>query len=152
MTKKLIILFAAIGILVPQMASAYDFEVDGIYYNFSDNGAEVVSDGADSYYGKVVIPATVTYNSVTYNVTSIGKYAFCGCSGLTSVTIGSSVESIGYSAFKGCRGLTSVTIPNSVEIIGIYAFEDCRGLTSVTIPSSVQSIGSCAFYGCNYET
>ena len=50
--------------------------------------------------------------SVTFpsSVTSIGEYAFSGCSGLTSVTIPSSVTSIGDSAFEGCSGLTSVYV------------------------------------------
>ena len=67
------------------------------------------------------------------NVTSIGDYAFSGCSGLTSVTISHSVTSIGDYAFKGCSGLTSVTIGNSVKSIGDYAFSGCEGLTSVHI-------------------
>ena len=65
------------------------------------------------------------------SVTSIGAYAFEGCSGLKSVTIPSSVTSIGDSAFSGCTGLTSVTIPSSVTSIGAYAFEGCSGLTNV---------------------
>ena len=44
------------------------------------------------------------------SVTSIGQYAFDGCTGLTSITIGNSVTSIGQYAFKGCTGLTSITI------------------------------------------
>jgi len=87
---------------------------------------------------------TVIPNSVT----SIGSYAFEGCTVLTSVTIPNSVTSIGSSAFRRCTGLTSVTIPNSVTSIGGYAFGDCTGLKSVTIPNSVTSIGEYAFKGC----
>ncbi len=65
------------------------------------------------------------------------------------MTIPDSVTSIGSYAFYGCTNLTSVVIPNSVTNIGGYAFEDCSGLTSVTIPDSVTSIGFEAFKGCN---
>ena len=82
-------------------------------------------------------------------MTSIGDYAFCGCSGLTSITIPNSVTSIKEGAFCGCSGLTSVTIPNSVTSIGSDAFNVCSGLTSVTIPNSVTSIGNTAFYKCS---
>ena len=86
--------------------------------------------------------------TIPASVTSIGNYAFYGCSGLTSITIPASVTSIAYSAFFGCSGLISVTIPESVTSIGNYAFRNCSGLTSVTIPESVTSIGRYAFYGC----
>ena len=66
------------------------------------------------------------------SVTSIGNYAFYGCSGLTSVMIPDSVTSIGNSAFYNCSGLTSVTISNSVTSIGDHAFENCSSLANVT--------------------
>lgn len=52
---------------------------------------------------------------------------------LVSVDIGDTVTSIGDYAFNGCSGLTSVTIPDSVTDIGSEAFWGCSGLTSVTI-------------------
>ena len=55
---------------------------------------------------------TSTY-SIPNSVTSIGNYAFYGCTNLTSVTIPNSVTSIGDCAFEGCTSLASITIPNS---------------------------------------
>ncbi|GHV88181.1 hypothetical protein AGMMS50267_05410 [Spirochaetia bacterium] len=83
------------------------------------------------------------------SVTSIGSYAFRGCSGLASVTIGDSVTSIGNYAFSGCSDLASVTIPDIVTSIGSSAFSGCSSLASVTIGDSVISIGNTAFYGCS---
>jgi len=83
------------------------------------------------------------------SVTSIGNYAFYGCSGFTSVTIPNSITSIGSSAFEDCSGLTSVTIPNSVTSIGESAFENCSGMASVTIGNGVTSIGESAFKNCS---
>ena len=104
-------------------ASAYDVEVDGIYYDISGTTATVTSGYSCS--GDIVIPESITYNASKYSVTSIGDDAFYDCSGLTSVTIPNSVTSIGDFAFDGCTSLTSVTIPNSVKSIGDYAFSIC---------------------------
>ena len=68
---------------------------------------------------------------------------------ITDLVIPNSVTSIGGYAFYGCTGLTSITIPNSVTSIGGYAFSGCSGLTSITIPNSVTSIGEDAFYQCD---
>ena len=107
-------------------ASAYDVEVDGIYYNLISKGniAEVTQ-GDGKYSGSITIPSSIKVNDVDYAVTSIGERAFLGCSGLTTVDIPSSVTSIGYYAFKFCSGLTSITIPNSVISIGVDAFPSC---------------------------
>lgn len=71
------------------------------------------------------------------SVTSIGDYAFWGCTSLTSVTIGNSVTTIGEHAFFSCTSLTSVTIPNSVTNIEPSAFSSCSNLISVTINNSI---------------
>ena len=154
--RKLFTLLLAVAASVGTMRAS-DTQVDGIWYDFdsSTKTASVTYRGNDfdsydnDYSGSVVIPASVTYLSVKYSVTSIGDEAFSDCRGLTSVTIPNSVTSIGDLAFEYCTGLTSVTIPNSVTSIGDEAFSDCRGLTSVTIPNSVTSIGEWAFSGCS---
>lgn len=156
---------------------AYDFEVDGIYYNITSSSKKTVSvtykdSNYNSYSGIVVIPSDVTHNGITYSVNSIGISAFedcveltyvtipnsvtsiegrvfwC-CSGLISVAIPNSVTSIEYNAFSGCSSLNSVIIPNSVTRIGERAFSSCSGLTSITIPNSVTSIGDAAFSWCS---
>jgi hypothetical protein len=73
---------------------------------------------------------------VPNSVTSIGNWAFDGCTNLTSATIGHSVTDIGYRAFDGCTGLTSVTIGNSVTFIGGSAFYNCTSLTDVSVDAA----------------
>ena len=65
--------------------------------------------------------------------------------GIKTVTIGDGITSIGDYAFSGCSGLTELTLPNSVTSIGRGTFVDCSGLTELTLPSSVTSIGVAAF-------
>ena len=136
---------------------AYDFEVDGIYYNYSGTNASVTclqqnSGNATAYTGDVVIPESVEYNGKNYSVTSIGSYAFWYCSGLTSVTIPNSVTSIGNCAFNSCSGLTSVTVPNSVTRIGSNAFQGCSCLTSIILPAGLTTIESTIFTSCSSLT
>ena len=50
---------------------------------------------------------------------------------MTSVTIPNSVTSVGREAFYGCSGLISVTIPNSVKVIYENAFSECPNLENV---------------------
>ena len=154
MKKKLFTLLLAVAASVGTIF-AKKVQIGDLYYNLdaSSQTAEVTSQNSSSPYWSTTItsaniPASVTYNSVSYSVTSIGDYAFFLCTGLTSVTIPNSVTSIGNKAFNYCESLTSVTIPNSVTSIGDHAFYGCSGLTSVTIGNSVTSIGQHAFWYC----
>lgn len=82
-------------------------------------------------------------------VTSIGDYAFEGCSSLTEINIPDSVTSIGDRAFRICSSLTEIKIPDGVTSIGISAFEGCSSLNEINIPDSVTSIGDGAFFSCS---
>ena len=134
--------------------SAYDFKVDGFYFNIlseTEKTVEVTHDDSDNCYrGSVKIPSSVTFNGITYSVTSIGDYTFDYCTNLSSITIPNSITKIGNYAFLDCYSLyPTVTIPNSVISIGEGAFKNCLELRDITIPNSVTSIGDHAFYFCN---
>ena len=142
-----------LALLLPATALAYDFEVDGIYYNINGNEATVTYPSRGlSYSGDVAIPESIVYNDVTYPVTAIGNLAFDSYSGVTSVSIPNSINSIGNYAFGDCTGLTSIDIPNSVTSIGSYAFDGCTGLINMTIPYSVTTIGNNLFMHCTNLT
>lgn len=102
-------------------AQAYDFEVDGIYYNKNGNEATVTNQTDKTYSGDVMIPSSVTYNGETLSVTGIGDRAFFNCTGLTSIAIPNSVTNIGNYALKGCSGFSSF-VPDNVQYIGKAAF------------------------------
>ena len=153
-TKFLKTVFLLVSILLAGTltASAYDFEVNGIYYNkITYNGDSVsvtyATSSYNSYSGDIVIPATVEHNDMTYKVKQIGRSAFCNSIGLTSVVIPEGVTIICYNSFYGCTALTDVTIPESVtEIQDGYvssslikgAFQNCKALVSITIPDGMK--------------
>jgi uncharacterized protein YceK len=91
--------------------------------------------------------------AIPNSVTSIGNWAFSGCSNLTSLTIPSSVASIGNSAFSGCSSLTSI---NAEKANSYYSSENGilydKSMSTLLcypggkvgtfeIPNSVKSIG-----------
>ena len=96
-------LFLSLAVLLSLPMLAVEVEIDGINYELvvKAKQATVIAKTSGKYSGEVVIPESVEHEGTAYSVTSIGDYAFCNCSGLTSVTIGNGVTSIGYYAFYG---------------------------------------------------
>ena len=121
-----------------------------------DNTYEI-SKGVD--FPEVIIPPN--YNGK--KITSIGRYAFKGCSGLTSVTLPDSVTSIAYSAFYGCSGLENIYITDIAAWCKISELSNLMRygsnskklylnnelITDLVIPDSVTSIDYGAFRDCS---
>ena len=109
-------------------AFAEAVEIDGIYYNLVTKIKQAeVTNNPNKYKGAIKIPGTVSYNGVTYSVTSIGRSAFDGCKGLTSINIPDSVTSIGDHAFADCKRLADVychagNVPSTERIVFDYSY------------------------------
>ncbi|MDB4391605.1 leucine-rich repeat protein, partial [Akkermansiaceae bacterium] len=124
--RKLTGLVAALSIFMGMDVVAAD--VGNLTWTTTDGKVTItLCDGAAT--GELVIPDTIG----GVPVTSIGNYAFNGCTSLTSVTIGNGVTSIGDYAFNGCTSLTSITIPDGVTSIGNGAFSNCTSLTTIEV-------------------
>ena len=130
--------FACSSLLAIDVAIANMFysSVDGVLFN-RDHTALIQYPAGN----------TETSYMIPNSVTSIGDWAFDGCSSLANIMIPDSVTNIGDWAFDFCSSLTNVMIPNSVTNIGDGAFYYCSSLTSFMIPNSVIAIGDYAFNG-----
>ena len=124
--KKTVITIYLFTVFIPLSTLAQTFINNHIIYNIIDETKLTVEvEGYENGIQNIVeIPASVTFNDIKYNVTSIGQ-----------------------SSFQYCSTLTTVIIPNSVTNIGEYAFDECASLNSITIPESVINIGYNAFLG-----
>lgn len=138
-------------------AVAYDFEVDGIYYNITsmaDLEVEVTSNGnfnqtyingarcwenTTQYSGHLIIPSTVNYNNRTFEVTGIGKAAF----GYPEHYDGQ-IEGFDAKAEGIPTSISSITLPYTIKYIDAMAFQGCK-IQSIDIPASVTDIGLAAF-------
>lgn len=158
--KKLILLLV---LLLPALLGrAYDFKVNGIYYNYNANNqtAIVTYDGTGSngdnsdpyrYTGKVVIPSTVTYNGRTLTVASLSRDAFYNCKQLTEVVMPNTIQEIGNDCFYDCTSLAKADLPESIETIREGAFSNTI-ITSVILPEKLKYLAQQAFYNCNSLT
>ena len=127
--KKLFLIWTAI--IICMNSYAYDFEIDGIYYNRisgSSNKVEITykAEPYGNYSGQIFIPETCKYQGKIYYVTAIGDRAFYG------------------------SPIDFVYIPSTITLIGKESFAYCS-LKSVTLPSSIESIGDRAFYREGYD-
>ena len=123
------------------------------------------------YKPAIVVPKSIHYEGVEYDVIGIGEYAFYNSYGfqtviipdtityikkcafadsnLHDIVIPDSVETIERSAFASCKFLTSITLPMNLIEIGDYAFRECKSLSAINFPNGLLRIGKGAFEGCD---
>ncbi len=89
--------------------------------NFASCDSNPFRGGGNLYLNKNLVTNLI----IPDGVTSIGSYAFYGCSGFTSITIPNSVTSVGDSAFGGCP-FTEIKIGNGLKLIGENAFKGIK--------------------------
>ena len=152
-------LFPSENIFDGNAGAEFTATVSGVdmWFTILDDNAKTVKVGhvAGSYnpavdrnisQTSIEIPATVTYNNASYNVTVIGDYAFYDISNLQKVDMPATITSIGNYAFADCYRLNQIEIPSTVTSIGNQAFSWCSSLTSLVIPENVSTIGESAFF------
>ena len=128
-----------------------DIVLNGIKYRlYPTKTAKVLK--KNDYSGDIVIPETVTYNNITYKITSLERGCFEGCWLLTSINLSSSITSLESGCFEGCWSLTSINLPSSITSLGDDCFSDCSSLTSINLPSSITSLGDGCFRDCSRLT
>ena len=165
MNNKLLLLVLLLSMVANVFA--VEVEIDGLWYEVlsKTNEARIIQcKNNNNYSGDIEIPDEVTYNNVTYNVTTIGNGAFKRCN-ITSVKIPSSIKTIEYEAFYENYSLTSVTISNleswcNINFIGnpnplFYAhhlYLNGEEVKDLIIPEGVTSVKQYAFAGASYIT
>ncbi len=134
-------------------------EGDNLMCSFEPTTGELTISGEGKMAENNIFPWSFfasAIKKVTFSdgVISIGKNAFSGCTGLTSIEIPDSVTSIGENAFSGCTNLEFTKYGNAKYLgnknnLYLYLHEAIStDITSATIHSSTKLIGSKAFYGC----
>ena len=103
-----------------------------------------------SFYGCGGLTSVIIPDSVTSIEDDVyGSNTFTGCINLTSVRLSQNLPVIGGSMFSGCTSLESIDIPSSVTTIKYYAFRNCSSLRTIKIPDSVTEIGYSVFESCS---
>lgn len=161
--RKLLLLLLMIGALTWSAWADTNVWIDNLYYrlNSEDNTAHVIK--PDSWTNHMDdhanIPATVSYNSVTYQVTEIENYAFQERTDLRTVTIGENITNVQGTAFSGCNHIETVNF-NAVRCThmfnesGYYQTrcvfnESVSTFTTLNIGNNVTRIPKYAFFSCS---
>ncbi len=68
--------------------------------------------------------------NISDGVTTIGSYAFYGCTNISAISMPDSITDIGTYAFYGCTGITEIRLSKNLLLVAKAAFSGCSGLTT----------------------
>lgn len=126
-------------------AEKIDTSIGDLKYQVDTETKEAtVTGGVGNNLYSVSIPDSIGYESINYPITRVGKEAFKGYRGLTTVSLGNCLKVIEDNAFEDCVELVKLDMPNSLETIKGGAFASC-GFSVVEIADGVKEIGENAF-------
>lgn len=149
-------------------ASAADFEYEVVAENVTINqyigtatevaipaeieGHPVVAIAAEAFKDNVTIDTIVIPDSVT----TIGEYAFCGCTSLKNVNLPNPLLQLSAGIFENCTSLTTIEIPKSVLTTEGYGsewawkrpFNGCDNLETVVFEEGAKQIPNHIFAHC----
>ena len=112
-----------------------------------EEGSQLTSVGAYAFSGC----SDLEYIDLPASTKTISTAAFLDCSKLSWASFGSgdsTLRTIDASAFSNCKALGKIELPKSLKSIGDYAFSGCDALASITIPAKVETVGEGAFENC----
>lgn len=107
--------------------------------NYSENSSNGVFKGCTSLTDIDFLPETVT---------SIGSYAFIGCTGLVSANLPPALTQLKRNTFDGCTSLKSAIMPENESgslTLGDSVFNGCSALERVDLPVGTLTVGSNTF-------
>ena len=157
MRKKAFLIIAAILLCVSNIMAQVASGVcgDNITWELTDDGELVIEGTGEMYnYSNNSAAPWSSYKgsiksiNIKDGVTSVGSWAFAGCSALTDVSISESVTIISNNAFRECSILEEITFPTGLTQLGAEVFYECRNLKTATLPEGLSSIETSTFYHC----
>ncbi|MCM1518994.1 MAG: leucine-rich repeat domain-containing protein [Pseudoflavonifractor sp.] len=131
-----------VGGVATSANAAESVEIDGLYYELNSTAQTAnvtyqttTTSNYSSLPANLVIPATVSYNNVTFSVTEIADRAFANCTVLESISIPGSVTKVGTTYSTSSSDATSLPFYKCYSLKTVR-FED--GDTPVSL--------GCAYY------
>ena len=153
--KKIFTFVSAVVLALSMQAAIIDtIQVDGLYYQLSDDQtATLIRYSTSSKYeiDNIVIPVSVSKDEVSYPVVALGQGALRNTTASTIVFAeGSQVRELGMQAFQGAVNVQELELPEGIKVIPTTCIHNASAAAPMTLkklvlPASVDSLCVMAF-------